>query len=432
MRLVLLVTTTLALALPAPAASTPDATARRLATFQTVWTIVNEKFYDPEFNGVDWAAVRARYRPRVEAAESEVAFYTLLNSMLGELHSSHFALIPPESVVASDASADHADDRFGGDVGLTVRLVGDQAVATEVDPEGPAWRAGVRPGALMVRIGTAALAGELARIAGAPLRKVQQSFRARRLMDSMLAGAPGAVVEIEYVDASGTRNTAQIRRRPRPGKPTALGELRGVLTNFTARRLDGNVGYLRFNVFMPVLMDDIRAAVRSFSDCAGVILDLRGNTGGVAQMAPAIAGLFCTERSSLGTMKMRRGEMHLICFPQPEALNVPLVILTDEASASTSELLAGGMQENGRALICGEPTLGAVLPSLVERLAGGAVLQYAIADFKTPKGVLLEGRGVVPDLPVSPRREDYYDGRDPVLERALQHLAARRESAEAR
>jgi carboxyl-terminal processing protease len=90
------------------------------------------------------------------------------------------------------------------------------------------------------------------------------------------------------------------------------------------------------------------------------------------------------------------------------------------------------MQENGRALICGEPTLGAVLPSLVERLAGGAVLQYAIADFKTPKGVLLEGRGVVPDLPVSPRREDYYDGRDPVLERALQHLAARRESAEAR
>ena len=82
-------------------------------------------------------------------------------------------------------------------------------------------------------------------------------------------------------------------------------------------------------------------------------------------------------------------------------------------------MLAAGLQEAKRAVVVGDTTLGAVLPSVVEALPGGAVMQYVVADFKTPKGVLLEGRGVQPDRRVVETRAGLHKGRDPVLDAAL-------------
>jgi len=82
-------------------------------------------------------------------------------------------------------------------------------------------------------------------------------------------------------------------------------------------------------------------------------------------------------------------------------------------------MLAGGLQEAGRALVVGQPTLGAVLPSLVASLPHQAIMQYVVADFRTPKGVLLENRGVQPDRMVVETRAAFRDGRDPILEAGL-------------
>jgi len=82
-------------------------------------------------------------------------------------------------------------------------------------------------------------------------------------------------------------------------------------------------------------------------------------------------------------------------------------------------MLAAGLQDAGRALVVGDQTLGAVLPSVIASLPGGAVMQYVIADFKTPKGVLLEGRGVQPDRRVIETRAALKASRDPVLDAAL-------------
>jgi carboxyl-terminal processing protease len=137
-------------------------------------------------------------------------------------------------------------------------------------------------------------------------------------------------------------------------------------------------------------------------------------------MAYSIAGLFYDKRSSLGTMKMRRGEINFVVYPQTNPFTKPLILLTDEASLSTSEILAGSLQENGRAVIVGRPTGGMVLPSQFEALPGGARFQYAIADFKTPKGVLLEGRGVLPNVPVELTRQSLLKGSDPMIAKALE------------
>jgi carboxyl-terminal processing protease len=94
-------------------------------------------------------------------------------------------------------------------------------------------------------------------------------------------------------------------------------------------------------------------------------------------------------------------------------------VLTDALSASTSEIFALGLQEAGRAVVVGETTAGAALPSIFKRLPTGATLQFAFADFKTPKGVRVEGRGAVPDVPVALDRRSLLAGHDPQLDAAL-------------
>jgi len=79
----------------------------------------------------------------------------------------------------------------------------------------------------------------------------------------------------------------------------------------------------------------------------------------------------------------------------------------------------------GRATVVGERTLGAVLPSVIEKLPNGAVFQYAVADFKTPNGVLLEGRGVVPDVVAAETRAAYLAGTDPALDAAVASIVSK-------
>jgi len=96
-----------------------------------------------------------------------------------------------------------------------------------------------------------------------------------------------------------------------------------------------------------------------------------------------------------------------------------VVILIDGGSASTSEIFAGGLQDVGRAIVVGERSMGAALPSIISKLPSGALFQYAMADFKTASGTLIEGRGVKPDVEVKLTRAALLKGRDPQLDAAI-------------
>ena len=124
-------------------------------------------------------------------------------------------------------------------------------------------------------------------------------------------------------------------------------------------------------------------------------------------------------------MHLYHSTQHPICFPviaQPNPFEVPVVILTDVSSASTAEVLAGGMQSQGAATVIGERSAGAVLPSFIVEIKGGGIFQFPVADFKTPDGRSLEGVGVKPDIEVKPTLESLRQGKDLALERALAFL----------
>lgn len=170
---------------------------------------------------------------------------------------------------------------------------------------------------------------------------------------------------------------------------------------FESRVLPSGAGYIRFNEFLDpaVIMPKFEAAVNGFMKAPGVILDLRGNPGGIGIMAMGIAGFFVDKSGlELGTMKTRDTTLRFVIFPRPQTYAGPLAILVDGGSASTTEILAGGLQDLKRARIFGTRTAGAALPSDIIRLPNGDGFQYAQASYTSKSGRVLEGNGVIPDV----------------------------------
>ena len=155
------------------------------------------------------------------------------------------------------------------------------------------------------------------------------------------------------------------------GKLVRFGNLPESRLVFETRVLPGGAGYIRFNEFLdPVsLMPQIEKAVNDYAHAPGIILDLRGNRGGIGMMAMGIAGFFIAEPGhKLGEMTTRDTTIKFVIFPRAETYAGPLAILVDSGSASTSEILAQGLHDLGRARIFGTPTAGAALPSDIVRL----------------------------------------------------------------
>lgn len=398
--------------------------------------------------GVDLAAIARELRPRLDTIKDDAGFHALLSEMLGRFPRSHFALIPPgaygeeEEGAGSAATPTPAPEsrpasrparrprvRGGeGTAGLEVLLVEGEPTIARVTSDGPADKAGLRPGFVVLEVDEIELPKLAERIALRTKRDALRSLYLAGAVHGLFSGTPGDEVFVRYRDGGNeVRETTLRLAKDALRITTKLGELPEIEVAWEKRTLRGGVGYVRFNAFFMPLLEPVRSAIRSFKGAPAVVLDLRGNMGGLGAMAPAIAGLFtCPKGTSLGTSKMSMGEIRFAVFPRADALDCPLAVLVDERSASTAEILAAGLQEAGRAVVVGTPSAGAVLLSMVEKLPTGARLQLAFGDYKTPKGRALEGEGAIPDLVVPLARSSLLRGEDNVIEAALRLLEKER------
>ncbi len=400
-----------------------QAGAVRQQTFDVVWRTVKEKHFDPAMVGVEWDKARETYAPRAAAASSDRELYLLLQQMLGELRQSHFNIIPPESVIS-----DGQDEPTTGGAGVDLRLIGGAAMITRVEPDSSAAKAGLRPGFLIKQVDDKPVEQILAAFAkSADRAEIKNIYMTRRVL-AAINGDPGTAVKIVYLDDKDqTRESTIIREKMKGELSPKFGNFPPQYTEFETKRMaDGAgsayIGYIRFNIFTTPVIEKIRAAITELRGADGMIFDLRGNPGGIGGIATTIAGRICDKPGSLGAMKMRAGEMKFAIFPQTNPYNGPVAVLIDGLSASTSEVFSSGVQEMGRAVIVGERSAGAALPSLFQKLPTGALFQFAIADFKTPKGILIEGRGVIPDVEVKYDRASLLAGSDAQLQAAIEQI----------
>jgi carboxyl-terminal processing protease len=155
----------------------------------------------------------------------------------------------------------------------------------------------------------------------------------------------------------------------------------------------------------------------------GVILDLRGNPGGWLNEAVLTTGLFVPEDTLVLIERFKDGaERPYFSSNRPVAPDIPLVVLVDGGSASASEIVAGALQDHGRAVLIGETTFGKGSVQWPHELSNGAELRVTVARWFTPNDRAIHGEGLEPDIPVEITGEDLDAERDPQLERAVEYL----------
>lgn len=432
--------------------ASPTDSEQRQEAFQIVWQTVNDLFYDPKFGGVDWASVRTRYQPRVATVGSNAAFHQLLQQMLNELHQSHFMVVPRESIpkIRVSPTADDEDpltdeddagieddpldsigykltDRLLTGIGIDLRVLAGSAVVTRVESGSSAARAGIRPGYVIKNVGNRSMDQLIAEFETHPLwGSIIRAELPILLVAGFINGEATSSVRLGYLDGRNRLRRISIKRERLKGEMSlAIGNLPSMYTEFEAKRLPGGIGYLRFNAFVPPLMEKLCAALRTMKDAPGIILDLRGNQGGLLGMVGGLSGLLETSPTFLGTMKTRGASIPLTVSPQASPYAGPLVILVDGSTQSAGEMFASGFKESDRAVLVGERTAGNTLPSAIKKLPTGAIFQYGFANYETRSGQRLEGLGVLPNITVSLNRRNLLRGNDPQLNAAVRRLRAK-------
>lgn len=385
----------------------------RLETFELVWKTINDSYWDKTFGGVDWLAAREKYLPLVKATVMSDEYHRLLDRMLGELRRSHLKIIKPANTLGLHSGA--GDVSNVGKVGLNLRWIDSQLIVFDVEQDSSAFGAGIRKGFMIEKIN-----GKTPDEIFAEYKKNNQGFQLReeigrvRAASQQLAGEPETKVVLEVSGDKNARLTLEVvrKRASRNQNP-----------KFESRRLDANVGYVKFSLFFGDVLEKFQAALSELKGANGIIIDLRGNPGGAGQIAPSMANLLSAQPGSLGDF-VYRYEKQPVSYKGAGRHDYTgkIVVLVDEMSSSTSEVFAAGLQEQKRAAVVGATTAGAVLPSLVTLLPTGGAFQYVVSNFQTPKGVVLEGRGVTPDTASKPSRADLLAGRDTALEAAINEL----------
>ncbi len=483
----------------APVAVTPAPSVRSVETFDAVWETVRTQHFDKTLNGVDWDAVRVELRPHAQAALTQDQARAVLMDMLSRLGQSHFAIIPsdaaersptlstPEEQVAAPASTHVANETSSsantsaaavatsdvdtnpssdpsitaatqsgpGVCGVDIALVDGEPTVLRVTPNLSGARAGVLVGWKLLAVDGALVSDELR-----PLREEiaresdHNATHARQLRvalavtgNHLLSGDSGEVRRATFEDASGHEQVVSIAFEPAPLGSTQFGNLPPfsitVDSQIISLPVEGGkpvrIGVLGFNIWMTGASDAIDQAIDTMRSCDGIIIDLRGNPGGVGAMSMGLAGYFLATPASLGSMLGRDNTLEFKASPRKvsaagkrvRTISKPLAIVMDARSASTSEVFAGGMQDLGRARVFGETSAGMALPATAIELPSGDVLLHAIADFVTCKGTRLEGRGVIPDEAVAPTRAALLVGRDGAIDAATVWICASTMSARA-
>lgn len=427
---------------PPPAAPAPEPISREVAlqTFDSAWSRINSSYYDPDFRGLDWAGIRDELRPSVMEVETRQELRAILTDMLSRLGESHFAIIPGDAVDAISVDDDGTADSGaadGGDVGVELRWVDGRLTVFRV-AEGPAAEAGVRPGWIVEEIGEREMARWEEVVAEAEPGRARTSVETETVQGaaSLLAGAIGSSVRIAFRDADDTVRELELDRRPVRGEFVRFGDLPAMAAHLDHRRVEvanGCVGVIEFNIWMVPLVAPFNEAVDALSDCVGMVIDIRGNRGGVGGMVMSTAGSFFGERSDLGVIQSRAGELKFVAMPRRidtegelrEPFEGRLAILIDELSMSTSEVFAAGLKSTGRARLFGTSTPGYALPAMTLRLPSQDVLYHVISNLVDPDGRRIEGAGVAPDVAVPLERDALLDGRDEALDAAVAWASGR-------
>lgn len=341
------------------------------AVLDEAWQIVNHEFVDATFNQVDWLAARERLLGQ-EYGSTESAYKALREELklLGDPFTRF--LNPREYSELTDQTAGEVSG-----VGLQLRRENQtrSIYVTEVLPDSPAAQNGLRSGDRIVLVD------------GQSTERLTVSGVAR-----LLRGEENSQVTITYSRNNGQPATV-ILTRVRLELPTV---------DYRLQEIEGyRIGYVRLEEFNAHATEQMVEAINTLTDqeVEAFVLDLRGNPGGLLSASIEISRLWLQRGPIVRTLD-RRGESEKISANRTALTDLPLAVLVNERSASSSEILTGALQDNDRATVVGTTTFGKALVQSLYNLADGSGLAVTIAHYYTPNGTDISQKGITPDIEI--------------------------------
>ncbi len=290
------------------------------------------------------------------------------------------------------------EGRFEG-VGMRIEEVRRGLQVVSVFDGSPAKRAGIRQGAIVTAVDGRSIAGESAEIATARIK-----------------GPPGTSVRLSLIEpAGGARRTVRVERE-RIEVPTVEPKLETV----------GNkkLGVVALVTFRSGAHGELRTAIERLraQGARGIVLDLRGNGGGLLQEAVLVSSLFIEDGVVVATDGRNRERRTLTAEGDALEGDLPVTVLVDGGSASASEIVAGALRDRRRATLVGTKTFGKGVFQEVEPLSNGGALDLTVGSYYLPSGENIGHRGIVPEVPA---HDDPRTRRDEALPVALRTLAGK-------
>ncbi len=368
-----------------------------------VWQVIDREYVDATFNGNDWRAVRREFLSRNYTSLEEA--YKAAREMLEKLNDPYTRFMDPEQFRSMQIET--SGELTG--VGITITQDEETKEITVVSPiEGsPAAEMGLMAKDVILRIDGRSTKGmdinqAVSMIRGPVNTKVRLTIqRGNQVMNFEITRAR---IEIHPVRHS-------IRQTPQ-----------------------GSVGYIRLVTFSSNAAAEMRSAIRELEKqgVQGYVLDLRSNPGGLLFASAEIARMFLPQGDIVSTVN-RQGEADRLRAGRGFLTSKPLVVLIDGGSASASEILAGALQDNNRAILVGTKTFGKGLVQSVQPVGEGAGIAVTIAKYFTPSGRDINKKGIEPDIEVplteqqrqQLTRDDLATDKDPQFTQALAVLNER-------
>jgi len=330
-----------------------------------------------------------------QVSDTDLA-YAAVAGMLESLHDSHTGFVPPDLYQELKRRED-GQAAFSG-VGIVLLHRDGQYYINEIYPGGPAEQAGVR------------VFDRIVAVDGHATNVLNDND-----VSKMIRGTSGSRVTLTVLRAGA-------------GDPVDIAITRGPIhvPTVTDRMLGDQIGYVRLYEFVPGVGQSVRTALIDLSrqGMRALVLDLRGNPGGLVSELREVATSLLPMGTSVLQMRTRSGRTVVMETPNQPVVSggVPMVVLVDEGTASAAELLSAAIQEAGRGVIVGTKTAGAVEIGITVDLPDGAGMSVTVARVMTGKGVRLEGQGVSPDTSENLTSQAMDEGHDNQIDRAIQIL----------
>ena len=355
--------------------------------FTEAWIDVRDESFTTNLEQQDWHYWRHRYINHLETREDA---YVAIDSMLASLNDPFTRFLPPEE--AADQNMNIAAQLSG--IGVVISESKDGKIAVEeVMEDSPADKNGMKAGDIILKIDGNS-------ISGYDIKKVANLIR----------GQKGSTVELLVLRDKGfitkkiVRDTIKIKA-------------------VKYKMLDDDIAYIKLSTFMSQSAGtEFGDALSKVADSKALIIDLRGNGGGLMQNATYIANLILKDGKIVSVHKKGNKIETVKVEHTGKDIDMPIVVLTNGYSASAGEIFAAALQENGRAKLVGEKTYGKGIIQKIMPLPFDTAVNVTTAKYLTPQGHDIHKNGIKPDYEVKLTLADVKAGKDPQLDKAVELL----------